>query len=197
MAISKRLRFEILRRDNHTCRYCGGSAPTVQLTVDHVIPEALGGRTEPANLVAACADCNNGKSATVPDRQIVADVAQDAIRWAGAIRVAVTLRTHERERREMYAADFLHAWNEYTYGPPNDRKPVPLSDDWELTIRGFHDRGLPIEEVVEAVAVAMDNHRVPAAQTFRYFCGICWNVLRDIQDIARGVATALEAQDGA
>lgn len=23
MAISKRLRYEILRRDNHACRYCG------------------------------------------------------------------------------------------------------------------------------------------------------------------------------
>ena len=27
MAVSKRLRYEILRRDNHTCRYCGASAP--------------------------------------------------------------------------------------------------------------------------------------------------------------------------
>src|SRR6185369_3226628 len=62
MAVSKRLRFEILRRDNHTCRYCGRSAPEVKLTVDHVKPEALGGRTEPDNLVAACSDCNAGKT---------------------------------------------------------------------------------------------------------------------------------------
>ena len=38
MALSKRLRYEILRRDNHTCRYCGASAPDVTLTVDHVVP---------------------------------------------------------------------------------------------------------------------------------------------------------------
>ena len=26
MAVSKRTRFEVLRRDSHTCRYCGQSA---------------------------------------------------------------------------------------------------------------------------------------------------------------------------
>lgn len=36
MAVSKRLRYEILRRGNHTCRYCGASAPDVPLRVDHV-----------------------------------------------------------------------------------------------------------------------------------------------------------------
>jgi 5-methylcytosine-specific restriction endonuclease McrA len=38
MAVSKRTRYEVLRRDNHACRYCGGIAPDVILTVDHVTP---------------------------------------------------------------------------------------------------------------------------------------------------------------
>lgn len=58
MAVSKRLRYEILRRDNHTCRYCGATAPDVKLTVDHVVPVALGGSDVPTNLVAACDACN-------------------------------------------------------------------------------------------------------------------------------------------
>lgn len=33
MAVSKRLRYEILRRDDHACRYCGDRAPDVKLTV--------------------------------------------------------------------------------------------------------------------------------------------------------------------
>ena len=50
-------RHQLLRRDNHACRYCGRSAPEVPLTVDAVVPEALGGsHKDPANLVAACAD---------------------------------------------------------------------------------------------------------------------------------------------
>jgi 5-methylcytosine-specific restriction endonuclease McrA len=36
MTISKSLRYEIMRRDNHTCRYCGGTPPEVRLTLDHV-----------------------------------------------------------------------------------------------------------------------------------------------------------------
>jgi 5-methylcytosine-specific restriction endonuclease McrA len=42
--IPRRLRFEILRRDGHTCRYCGAQAPDVPLTVDetaHRWAEAL------------------------------------------------------------------------------------------------------------------------------------------------------------
>lgn len=62
MTVSKRLRFEILRRDNHACRYCGGVAPDATITVDHVVPVALGGSDDPSNLVAACKDCNAGKS---------------------------------------------------------------------------------------------------------------------------------------
>lgn len=43
MSISKSLRYEVFRRDNHTCRYCGGTTPEVRLTIDHVTPVTLGG----------------------------------------------------------------------------------------------------------------------------------------------------------
>ena len=61
MAVSKRTRFEVLRRDNHACRYCGRTAPEVKLTLDHVVPVSLGGTDDPDNLVAACHDCNSGE----------------------------------------------------------------------------------------------------------------------------------------
>ena len=35
MAVSKRLRYEILRRDNFACHYCGAAAPDVKLNADH------------------------------------------------------------------------------------------------------------------------------------------------------------------
>src|SRR5699024_9682265 len=85
MAISKRMRFEIFRRDNHTCRYCGDKAPDIKLTVDHVLPEALGGNDEPTNLVAACQDCNNGKTSIAPDSPLVDDIDQAAAVWNAAL----------------------------------------------------------------------------------------------------------------
>lgn len=60
--VSKRKRFEVLKRDNFTCQYCGASAPNVELQVDHIHPVAKGGRSRYANLITACRHCNIGKS---------------------------------------------------------------------------------------------------------------------------------------
>lgn len=39
-----------------------GTGPGMRAaTVDHVVPRCLGGRTEPGNMVAACASCNRRK----------------------------------------------------------------------------------------------------------------------------------------
>jgi len=57
------LRFRVLRRDSYTCRYCGASAPGVELHVDHVVPWSEVREHRLENLVAACRTCNLGKSA--------------------------------------------------------------------------------------------------------------------------------------
>lgn len=62
-AISKKLRFEIFKRDSFTCQYCGKSAPDVVLNVDHINPVANGGGVDILNLITSCVDCNSGKSA--------------------------------------------------------------------------------------------------------------------------------------
>lgn len=60
-AISKKLRFEVFKRDLFTCKYCGSKAPDVVLEVDHVVPVASGGKNNTLNLVTSCFDCNRGK----------------------------------------------------------------------------------------------------------------------------------------
>lgn len=77
MSLPRRVRFEILRRDNHACRYCGAKAPRVELEVDHVIPRHHGGTDDRWNLTAACVDCNRSKGAGVPNEQIIHDVRFD------------------------------------------------------------------------------------------------------------------------
>lgn len=61
MALSKRLRFEVFKRDSFTCQYCGRKAPDVILHVDHVDPKSGGGSDDLLNLVTSCLDCNSGK----------------------------------------------------------------------------------------------------------------------------------------
>jgi len=54
----KAQRLKVLRRDGHTCYYCGEGGAT---HVDHIVPMASGGGDEMDNLVAACARCNQRK----------------------------------------------------------------------------------------------------------------------------------------
>ena len=62
-SLSKKIRFEVFKRDNFTCRYCGKSAPDVVLEVDHIIPVSKGGTDDICNLATSCLDCNRGKGA--------------------------------------------------------------------------------------------------------------------------------------
>ena len=63
MSISKRLRFEVFKRDSFKCQYCGKCAPDVVLHADHIKPASQGGTTDLLNLITACIDCNLGKGA--------------------------------------------------------------------------------------------------------------------------------------
>ncbi|MBS1249989.1 MAG: hypothetical protein MAG431_01578 [Chloroflexi bacterium] len=50
---------EIFRRDNYRCQYCGKHSH--DLTVDHIVPQRLGGESTWKNLITACAKCNHKK----------------------------------------------------------------------------------------------------------------------------------------
>lgn len=63
MALSTRIRFEVLKRDGFACQYCGARSPDVALHVDHIEPKSLGGDDDFDNYITACAKCNLGKAA--------------------------------------------------------------------------------------------------------------------------------------
>ena len=56
-------RFEVFKRDEFTCFYCGRTPPTTILEVDHIVAVAAGGGNEASNLVTSCFECNRGKGA--------------------------------------------------------------------------------------------------------------------------------------
>ena len=74
-ALSKKVRFEVLKRDKFTCKWCGKSAvqDDVVLEIDHILPVKEGGDNHMLNLVTSCFDCNRGKSANkIDDNKVVA-----------------------------------------------------------------------------------------------------------------------------
>lgn len=56
-------RRNIMKRDRHTCQYCGIKS---DLTLDHVIPRSRGGKDSWENLVTACNKCNVKKGNKTP-----------------------------------------------------------------------------------------------------------------------------------
>lgn len=68
-SISKKTRFEVFKRDSFTCQYCGKSAPSILLEIDHIKPISKNGDDDITNLITSCFDCNRGKS----DRELLDD----------------------------------------------------------------------------------------------------------------------------
>jgi hypothetical protein len=162
MAVSKRLRYEILRRDNHACRYCGATAPDVKLNVDHVIPQALGGSNAPTNLVASCVDCNAGKTSSMPNATPVADVDQVAFRKAAARRVDMPVPTHDPETgmptcwtfRDVELAMVEIAWYEAWRHADPEGPPFSSYEDFLDRRAELADRGVHIGTMIAAAVMA-------------------------------------------
>lgn len=175
MTISKRLRFEVLRRDGFKCTYCGVTAIESELHIDHVVPTALGGGDIPENLTTSCADCNLGKSSTSPSGEMVA-----AVNLAIAVRAAADERLHDYVYDRIEAAnDFennvLMVWDSYVpqyragYTPPPD-----LS-----AIHGWFAARVPLDLIELAVRLAVSAGHVPWKAKAVYAIGIVRNKMQD------------------
>lgn len=106
--LSKKMRFQVLQRDNFTCQYCGRSAPSVSLEVDHIVPVAKGGTNEMSNLVTACWECNIGKG--------VQEVTDTMDWWVdklvGFMEDETNIKTTRFVHEYIKCLTMLYSWNE-------------------------------------------------------------------------------------
>ena len=51
---------------DRTCYYCKKKFDFSELTIDHIIPIARGGKTAPGNVVPSCQECNKEKGVDTP-----------------------------------------------------------------------------------------------------------------------------------
>ncbi len=173
--ISKRVRFEVFKRDAFSCQYCGAHPPDALLEVDHITPVAEGGTNDEENLVTACFNCNRGKGAVplsvVP--KSLADKAAETIEREAQLegyRVVMQARADRIEDDKWEVADILV--------PGSPQKG--MKRDWLRSIQTFNER-LPLHVTKEAANLARD--RVPWSDNkrFLYFCKVCWNKIKEGQ----------------
>ena len=175
MALTKRTRFEVLRRDNHTCQYCGAKAPDVVLHIDHVMPKALGGSDAPENLATACKECNSGKTSIMPDSPLVKGLSEKAAAYALGMVDKMTKMCASVETFEDYLYEFQATWGTWQQGD----KPVPLPADYELSLYRWHSMGIPFRIVEMAIPKAMKAKGLRGDEPeFAYMAGIVWNIIK-------------------
>jgi 5-methylcytosine-specific restriction endonuclease McrA len=68
--IPRKTRFNrsgVFRRDKNMCMYCGKTFRLADLTIDHIVPQSKGGKSNWHNCVASCFYCNNKKKNRTPE----------------------------------------------------------------------------------------------------------------------------------
>ncbi len=58
------------------CHYCGKKFPPEELTMDHIVPVARGGKSVKGNVVPCCKNCNNEKKYLTPAEILLKKLAE-------------------------------------------------------------------------------------------------------------------------
>lgn len=177
MAVTKRTRFEVLRRDDHTCQYCGAKAPDVTLQIDHVVPVALGGDDKPSNLVTACRDCNGGKSSIPPDSPLVQSLSAQAAAYALGMTDKMTRFRADLESLDDYAQEFHQRWDGWTI----QGEPLELPADYRSSLYRWMQMGIPssiFDLAVPSANAKFNRERyMKREDVFSYMAGIVWGMV--------------------
>lgn len=153
-SLSKKLRFEVFKRDSFACQYCGSKAPDVLLHVDHIKPVSKGGDNDLLNLITACQGCNAGKSDRELGDTTVIDKQRDQLEAL-------------QERKEQI--EMMFEWQKALMNLDDD-VIEQLSSYWSELIPGYHfnENGLrklrslkkkyEIDEILQAMKIAVDQY---------------------------------------
>lgn len=174
--ISKRTRFEIFKRDNFTCQYCGKSTPSVILEVDHIMPVCAGGGNTKENLITACFDCNRGK-AGIELTQITESLEVKAAKILEKEEQYTAFIKLQRKVENRLISEIERVSDIYSAAFPE----YELSDSFKITSVKKFIEFLGSVEVESAMHVAISKC-FNSDRCIKYFCGICWNKIKNGAD---------------
>lgn len=100
---------------------------------------------------------------------------------SGDVRRQRAIREAADHHRES-VVQFQRTWASWKHSTPNGDKPVPLGDDWRNSLSAFLAHGLPLDELIDLIPVAMRKRDVLTEDRWRYYCGCAWNRIREFDD---------------
>jgi hypothetical protein len=174
--MSKKLRFDVFKRDGFQCQYCGRNPPEVILEPDHIHPVAKGGSNDIDNLVTACFDCNRGKAASLLSA-IPQSINEKAVILKEKEEQLKAYQKLLRSKHKRLEAEIDQVSEIYSVFVPG----YELSEQARVTVRLFIER-LGVSVVEDAMRISGGRWKHRDNKIFKYFCGICWNRIRELND---------------
>ncbi len=174
MALGKKIRFEVFKRDNFTCGYCGNTPPKVVLEVDHIKPIAKKGTDDINNLITSCFDCNRGKrdvELTSITPQLKATL--EALKEREEQLAEYYKYAKKIEKRTQNDIEEIDRYFHSLYNPDK----VFTDSFRQATLKTFL-KSLDKYEIMWAIDKAKSKQPDETEKAISYFCGICWNLIR-------------------
>lgn len=176
--LSKKLRFEVFKRDSFTCQYCGRHAPDVILECDHIKPVAEGGKNTILNLVTSCMECNRGKGKRSLNNTAEVDKQFEQMAAINERREQLKMMLQWREELEKFENEQIDIIDKTI-----NRDGYVLSDFGRNKVRMLI-RKYSFDEVYESTQIAYNKYIVEQRRGFQYafdkIGGICYNRANNI-----------------
>jgi len=171
--LSKRIRFEIFKRDGFTCIYCGSKPPSVILEVDHILAYSKGGKDSMDNLATSCFECNRGKSnkdlTSIPS-PLIDNSEQTKLKVAQFKEYRKYLNQLSDIENQLVSeveATFNLYFPNYSFNPK-----------FRESIKLFLKK-IDVNEMKKAMVVSCGKFSGDVNVATKYFCGICWSKIKE------------------
>lgn len=179
--ITKKLRFEVFKRDGFTCQYCGRMAPDVILEVDHINPVANGGDNDIINLITSCRDCNRGKGKRTLSSREELKIQQDQLKELSKKREQLQMLVDWRKELSHVNDMQVDAVDQVLESGTG----LVMSEQGRKIISKYIER-FGLNQVCEAMQVYVDSYFDQSTRNFSkdfgVIGGICYNKERQKTD---------------
>ncbi len=175
--LSKKVRFDVFKRDYFQCQYCGNTPPSIVLEVDHIHPVSKGGDNDIDNLITACFDCNRGKRAeslnSIP--QTLSDKTEMMLEKEAQLSEYKKIKTKISRRKNREVEKLNGLFNSHF-------KECTLNKTTKIKIKSQFLPHIDIDDLLESMEFACSRLVGEPDEAYLYFCGICWNKIRENSD---------------